>query len=190
MESDELAYSIPSTEKTRIFVSVGSLDVKTPLLEARRFLARIRAPSKHLFELKNVAHSTDPCRAEIVHAMIADGVKEQIATLAAAEECADACPGARALLRARGRSQQRGCERGGRGGEEHARAHTHTHNSGCTRLHKVVCDALELGFGFGAPQRQVQQSDVACPCVGRRSLVAGGCVDGCVGCWRMRRWMH
>ena len=87
MESDELAYSIPSTEKTRIFVSVGSLDVKTPLLEARRFLARIRAPSKHLFELKNVAHSTDPCRAEIVHAMIADGVKEQIATLAAAEEC-------------------------------------------------------------------------------------------------------
>lgn len=97
VESDELAYVIPRTEKTRIFVSVGSLDVKTPLLEARRLLAQIEAPFKGLFELKNVAHSTEPCRGQIIRAMTAEGREEQRITLAIADECVRALADERKL---------------------------------------------------------------------------------------------
>lgn len=94
---DELAYQIPSTEKTRIFVTVGSLDVKTPILEARRMLTQIRAPLKMLFELKNVAHATEPCRTEIIRAMIAaDGTEREFA-IGAADECVRELGSARKL---------------------------------------------------------------------------------------------
>ena len=87
-ELDDLAYEIPNTEKTKIFVTVGSLDVKTPLLEARRLLARIRSPLKIFFELKNIAHSTEPCRGEIIRALVADPNElDQSVTLAIADEC-------------------------------------------------------------------------------------------------------
>lgn len=87
-ELDDLAYEIPNTEKTKIFVTVGSLDVKTPLLEARRLLARMKSPLKVFFELKNVAHSTVPCRGEIIRALVADSnERDQTATLAIADEC-------------------------------------------------------------------------------------------------------
>lgn len=87
-EMDDLAYEVPKTEKTKIFVTVGSLDIKTPLLEARRLLARIRSPLKILFELKNVAHSTEPCRGEIVRALVTDESEiDQSAALGVADEC-------------------------------------------------------------------------------------------------------
>lgn len=88
-ELDDLAYALPNTEKTKIFVTVGTLDVKTPLLEARRLLARMRSPLKVFFELKNVAHSTEPCRGEIIRAFVSDpnNRRDQDAAMAIADEC-------------------------------------------------------------------------------------------------------
>ena len=84
---DELAYEAPSSSKTKIIVTVGSLDIKTPILEARRLLARVQAPSKTLFELKNVGHSTDPCRGEIVSALLSEKGEAFAAAMAVADEC-------------------------------------------------------------------------------------------------------
>lgn len=83
---DELAYQVPSSEKTKIFVTVGSLDVKTPVLESRRLLAQMQAPFKIFYELSNVAHSTEHCRAEIVRAMTAEEEDVGVA-LSLADEC-------------------------------------------------------------------------------------------------------
>lgn len=94
---DELAYAAPKTT-SKIFVSVGTLDVKTPLLEARKLLSSIRAPLKALFELKNVAHSTGPCRTEIIRAMVAEANRVDFhEALARADECVRALTDSRKL---------------------------------------------------------------------------------------------
>ena len=91
-ELDNLAIKIPSTLKTKIYVTVGNLDIKTPLLEARKLLSKIEAPFKILFELNNVAHSTDLCRKEIIRAFISEngngnGNESENHLLERAKEC-------------------------------------------------------------------------------------------------------
>jgi pimeloyl-ACP methyl ester carboxylesterase len=84
---DSLAYAVPKSDTTRIFVSMGTLDVKTPLLAARRLFSAMGAPGKRLFELPNVAHSPGPCRSEILRAFTAVGATRQTETLARVDEC-------------------------------------------------------------------------------------------------------
>lgn len=86
-EVDDLSYSTPSTSKTRIFVAVGSLDVKTPLLTALQQFQHFKAPFKTFFELEKVAHNTDHCSTEIIRAYTATEDTERKGSLQIAHDC-------------------------------------------------------------------------------------------------------